>query len=109
MQASQGKTQNFLAHKRRIYKAHTTHGWRTSLSRANSSYVRHTSYPVPVRRPLAFGLGFLQTPPHDDALALLLAFGSVYTWREDSHLASSVPCLAHTDELTGADPPRPVE
>jgi hypothetical protein len=26
--------------------------------------------------PRAFGLGFLQTPPRDDALALLLAFGS---------------------------------
>jgi hypothetical protein len=26
--------------------------------------------------PRAFGLDFLQTPPHDDALALLLAFGS---------------------------------
>jgi len=25
-------------------------------------------------------LGFLQTPPHDDALALLLAFGSAKTW-----------------------------
>ena len=46
--------------------------------------------------PRAFGLGFLQTPPRDDALALLLAFGSAYTWREDLHLDSSVPCLAHT-------------
>ena len=52
--------------------------------------------------PRAFGLGFLQTPPHDDALALLLAFGSVYTWREDSHLASSVPCLAHTAGISRA-------
>jgi len=25
-------------------------------------------------------LGFLQTPPRDDALALLLAFGSAKTW-----------------------------
>ena len=49
----------------------------------------------------AFGLGFLQTPPRDDALALLLAFGSANTWREDFHLTSSVPCPAHTarDEL----------
>ncbi|MBP1602809.1 MAG: hypothetical protein H6Q06_2960, partial [Acidobacteria bacterium] len=46
--------------------------------------------------PRAFGLGFLQTPPRGDALALLLAFGSAYTWREDFHLARSVPCLAHT-------------
>jgi len=30
--------------------------------------------------PRAFGLGFLQTPPHDDALALLLTFGSANTW-----------------------------
>ena len=52
--------------------------------------------------PRAFGLGFLQTPPRGDALALLLAFGSAYTWREDLHLASSVPCLAHMAELTGA-------
>ena len=29
--------------------------------------------------PRAFGLSFLQTPPHDDALALLLVFGSSYT------------------------------
>jgi len=29
--------------------------------------------------PRSFGLGFLQTPPRDDALALLLAFGSAYT------------------------------
>jgi len=48
----------------------------------------------------AFGLGFLQTPPRGDALALLLAFGSAFTWREDFHLARSVPCLAHTTELS---------
>ena len=30
--------------------------------------------------PYSFGLGFLQTPPHGDALALLLAFGSAKTW-----------------------------
>ncbi len=52
--------------------------------------------------PRAFGLGFLQTPPRGDALALLLAFGSARTWREDSHLARSVPCLAHT--LSSAAP-----
>ena len=52
--------------------------------------------------PRAFELGFLQTPSHDDALALLLAFGSAFTWREDFHLARSVPCLAHTRGLTGA-------
>src|SRR5258708_16503357 len=46
--------------------------------------------------PRTFGLGFLQTPPHDDALALLLAFGSSYTWLGDSHPDSSAPCPAHT-------------
>ena len=46
--------------------------------------------------PRTFGLGFLQTPPHDDALALLLAFGSSFTWHRDFHPTSSVPCLAHT-------------
>jgi hypothetical protein len=44
----------------------------------------------------------LQTPPHDDALALLLAFGSAITWQEDFHLLSSVPCPAHTFEFSGA-------
>src|SRR6266446_5741349 len=51
--------------------------------------------------PRAFGLGFLQTPSHDDALALLLAFGSSYTWLEDFHLDSSVPCPAHTFTMRG--------
>ncbi len=52
--------------------------------------------------PRAFGLGFLQTPPRGDALALHLAFGSAITWREDFHLARSVSCLAHTPEFNGA-------
>jgi len=30
--------------------------------------------------PRSFGLGFLQTPPRDEALALLLALGSAKTW-----------------------------
>ena len=38
----------------------------------------------------------LQTPPRDDALALLLTLGSANTWYEDFHLTSYVPCLAHT-------------
>jgi len=50
--------------------------------------------------PRALGLGFLQTPSRDDALALLLAFGSANTWRGDSHPARSVSCLAHTSKLT---------
>ena len=50
--------------------------------------------------PRALGLGFLQTPPRGDALALLLAFGSASTWHGDSHPARSVPCLAHTLGVT---------
>jgi hypothetical protein len=92
---SRGKTQNFL--------------------RVNAGFIKHTPLrmedfavtcqlvpDVPhlvsgfFTSPRAFGLGFLQTPPHDDALALLLAFGSAITWREDFHLTSSVPCPAHT-------------
>jgi len=46
--------------------------------------------------PRTFGLGFLQTPPRDDALALLLTFGSTYTWYGDFHPASSESCPAHT-------------
>ena len=46
--------------------------------------------------PRIFGLGFLQTPPRGGALALFLAFGCANTWRQDFHLASSVPCPAHT-------------
>jgi hypothetical protein len=50
--------------------------------------------------PRAFGLGFLQTSPRDDALALLLAFGSAKTWRGDFHPTSSVSCPAHTGPLS---------
>jgi len=50
--------------------------------------------------PRAFGLGFLQTPPRDDALALLLAFGSAKTWHGDFHPISPVPCPAHTTKLS---------
>ena len=49
----------------------------------------------------SFGLGFLQTPPRDDALALLLAFGSAKTWHGDFHPISSVTCPAHTLRMTG--------
>jgi len=50
--------------------------------------------------PRAFALGFLQTSPHNDALALSLPFGFSFTWREDFHLASCVPCPAHTARIT---------
>ena len=46
--------------------------------------------------PRIFGLGFLQTPPRDDALALLLTLGSTNTWYGDSHPASYGLCPAHT-------------
>ena len=57
--------------------------------------------------PCIFGLDFLQTSPRGDALALLLTLGSANTWCEDLHLASSVPCPAHTPTLTVAVQPRP--
>ncbi len=47
-----------------------------------------------------FGLGFLQTPPHNDALALLLTLGSANTWYRDLHPVSHVPCLAHTSQIS---------
>ena len=46
--------------------------------------------------PRSFGLDFLQTPPRDDALALLLTFGSANTWYRDFHSTRFVPCPAHT-------------
>ena len=101
-ETSRGKTQNLPCINARFIK-HTPCGWRTSLSRASSFHVYHTSYLVPVPRPGMFGLGFLQTPSRDDALAFLLPSGSANTWREDLHLASSVPCPAHTVWLTGSD------
>src|SRR5664279_6590870 len=48
-----------------------------------------------------FALGFLRTPPRDDALALWLTFGSTHTWCQDFHLTGFVPCTAHTSEFTG--------
>ena len=45
--------------------------------------------------PRSFGFGFLQTSPHNDALAVLLAFGSAKTWLPDFHRHSYVPCPAH--------------
>src|SRR5665647_656192 len=51
--------------------------------------------------PRNFALGFLRTPPRDDALALWLTFGSTYTWCQDLHPTGFVPCTAHTLEITG--------
>ena len=47
----------------------------------------------------SFGLGFLQTPPRGNALALLLAFGSAKTWQSDFHRLCNAPCPAHTWRL----------
>ena len=43
-----------------------------------------------------FRIGLPPDLAHDDALALLLAFGSAKTRRGDFHPISSVPCPAHT-------------
>src|ERR687892_199786 len=53
--------------------------------------------------PRSFGLSFLQTPPRDDALALLLTFGSANTWYRDSHPTRLVPCPAHTIEIAAVE------
>src|SRR3989304_1902582 len=54
--------------------------------------------------PRSFGFGFLQTPPHGDALAVSLAFGSAKTRLSDFHRHSSVPCPAHTSVVKRARP-----
>ncbi|MCL5423194.1 MAG: hypothetical protein M1461_12085, partial [Nitrospirae bacterium] len=101
------------------------HGWQTSRSKTqnlqcvNAGFIKHTFSQMEVfavtcrlvlsvphlisgscSSPRIFGLGFLQTLPHDNALALLLAFGSASTWHGDFHPVSSVPCPAHTTMLT---------
>src|SRR6266511_2386576 len=73
---SRGKTQNVPRVDAEFIKHTPTGRWRTSRSRARSSRVYHTSDSVRVPRPALLDWGFLQTPPRDDALALLLAFGS---------------------------------
>ncbi len=65
-----------------------------------SQGINQWSYAGSCSSPRNFGLDFLQTPPHDDALVLLLAFGSAITWQEDFHLSSFVPCPAHTNEAS---------
>ena len=57
----------------------------------------------------SFGLDFLQTPPRDDALALLLAFGSAKTWQPDFHRLSNAPCPAHTSKCSAAPAWRPLQ
>src|SRR3972149_11611195 len=99
--------------RRRIYKAHPNQGWRTSWSRAHSSRMYHTSYPVSVRRPAL--LDWTSSKPHLTLTPLsfflrlgsgqALTFGSDNTWYEDFHLASPVPCPAHTVEVRGGCKP----
>ena len=54
--------------------------------------------------PRDFALDFLQTPPHGDALALRLTFGSAYTWCRDLHPTRFVSCPAHTLKMSYRDP-----
>jgi hypothetical protein len=71
-------------HRRRIDQVRPSGGWRTLWSRAHSSPAYHTSYPVRVPRPAhSFHASF--RPPHGDALALPLSFGSTHTWTGDFH------------------------
>ena len=51
--------------------------------------------------PLTFAPRVLQTPPHDDALALPLSFGSTHTWTADFH-PQARQCARHTRKLSGA-------
>src|SRR4030095_2227845 len=88
--------------RRRMYQAHPTRGWRTLWSRAHSSRVYHTSYPVPVRRPARLDCAYSRRHRARHALAVLLAFGSADTWHGDFHPVSSVPCLAHTPGMSRA-------
>jgi hypothetical protein len=79
VQASLGKTQNCL----RLSAGFIKH---TPFSQMEDFAVTCPLVPgVPhlisgsCSSPRAFGLGFLQTPTHDDALALFLIFGSANT------------------------------
>lgn len=71
-------------HERRIYNAHPYCRWRTLRSRARSSQVYHTSYPVPVLRPASLDWGWA-------LLSVALAFGKPSASRP--HLTVT-PCLS---------------
>ena len=62
----------------------------------------YTSHLIYCLSPRSFGLDFLQTPPRDDALALLLTFGSANTWYRDLHPTRFVPCPPHTPAIRRA-------
>ena len=86
--------------KRQIYKTHPR-GWRTSLSRASSFRVCHTSYLVPVRRPAC--LDWASFRPHLTMTPLPFSLPSapLIPGVRTFHLTSSVPCPAHTLILSG--------
>ncbi len=57
--------------------------------------------------PRTFAPRFLQTPPHGDALALRLSFGSTSTWTGDSH-PRALRHARHTRRRSpAAAPPQP--
>jgi hypothetical protein len=106
VQISQGKTRNFQCVSAGFIK-------HTPLQMEDFAVTCPLVPSVPHLRsgsctsPRIFGLDFLQTSPHDDALALLLTFGSANTWCEDFHLTSYVPCLAHTVQIRRGCLPSP--
>jgi hypothetical protein len=50
--------------------------------------------------PRTFAPRFLQPPPHGDALALRLSFGSTSAWTGDSHPQARTTCTAHTPAVS---------
>lgn len=101
MQTSQGKTRNFRCANAGFIKHIPLQMEDFAVTCPLSPNVPHLLSGF-CSSPRIFGLGFLQTPPRNDTLALLLSFGSAYTWCEDLHLTSYVPCLAHTKRSAGA-------
>ncbi|EGQ61051.1 hypothetical protein GGI1_04202, partial [Acidithiobacillus sp. GGI-221] len=77
VETSRAKTRHFLRC-RRIYKVHPNNRrWMEGFA-VTCPLVPDASRLISgfCSSPRSLGLGFLQTPPRDDALALLLAFGS---------------------------------
>ena len=93
--------------RRRIYKVHHNfRGWRTSLSRANSSQVYHTSYPVLVHRPALSDWPSFRPRLTTTPLAFSLPSAPrINTWSGDLHPGSHMPCLAHTLGIRGGGTP----
>ena len=114
-QARFRRPQSALSDSRQISQGKTQNVWRVDAGFIKPTPLRMEDFAVTCplvpggphlvsgsrASPRAFGLGFLRIPPRGDALALLLAFGSAITWREDFHLARSVPCLAPTFDMSG--------